>query len=87
MKTVTFSFARTVSAERQTEILERLEAVRGIAAARKLKPDSANDAVSRMAYVRASDAVDVPGVIRKVTESAEIDESPASPPKRRLVRR
>jgi hypothetical protein len=87
MKTVTFSFARTVPSNRQAEILEQLEAVRGVAAARKVKPDSPSEVVSRMAYVRASDDIDVDDVIRRLAESSEIDTPPTLPAKRRLVRR
>ena len=72
MFTITFSFRPDLSPKDQSDALLRVRAVRGVAEAQSLNPESKSRTVARMAYVNLDPSADKEAVLEHIQSMPEI---------------
>ena len=86
MRSVMFNFRADVSADRQDEVLERVNSWAAVRKASRLKPDAKNALVRCMAYAAVEEDADIEKLVERLSELPEV-ESASVPAERRLVRK
>jgi hypothetical protein len=85
MRTVIFNFRPEVEREKQDRILQKISSWSGVIKATRLKSDAKDPRVSRMSQVYIENSADAKGIVKKLSDTPEIEQA-SLPAERRLIR-
>lgn len=84
MRTLIFNFRADVEREKQDHILEKISSWNGVIKATRLKSDAKDPRLSRMSQVYLENSADADGIVKKLSETPEIEQA-SFPAERRLI--